>query len=158
MRSVVAVAVGAVLAVGGLAACSNSGEKGNQAAAEQVEGLPSDIPVAEGSVAPIVAEPGSNHWAFTVVVKDAAAQEAAVQSFVDAGYTEEGRSEYDGRTNVALTKGTVNVALALENDESGNPRVIYNIIDTSGAEVVLPEGVETGDADDAGESAEPSES
>ncbi|MDR3070544.1 MAG: hypothetical protein LBU38_06000 [Propionibacteriaceae bacterium] len=133
-RGIAVLAVAAVVALGGLAGCSTS----NPQVAEKVKGIPAGMPVVSGEVTPIAAEPEKSEWAFTVAVKDKAAAEAAVQAFVSAGYTEDGRSEFEERTNVALHKDTVNVSLALEPDGNGAFRVIYHILDTAGSAVAPP--------------------
>ncbi|GAA3589234.1 hypothetical protein GCM10022198_11350 [Klugiella xanthotipulae] len=90
------------------------------------EGLPASFPAAEGEVSNAVTT-GDNGWSFSVAVKDAAAQKAAVTRLTDNGYTVIGESEAGGITTYSLSNDTINATLVLSKP-ADDYLVVYNLV------------------------------
>lgn len=93
-------------------------------------GLPEGLPVAAGEVSNQVSVPDEGNWSFSVAVADAEAQQAAVTTMTDDGWTLVGENVGESQSTYALTKGTQNASVLLTSI-NGDPVVVYNLIDTA---------------------------
>jgi hypothetical protein len=128
LGTLIATVLGALLGLGVLTGCAVEDNPDRV----KISDLPTELPVAPGEVSPWVENVGAGQWAFSVKVGAEADQERAISNLQLAGFEVTGRSDFEGATNVSLTKGTIKATLKLTKAEDGSYLVIYNVLDTAG--------------------------
>ncbi|MFC4222474.1 hypothetical protein [Lysinibacter cavernae] len=105
--------LGGLLLAPALTGCTQDSDP-NYTAVDLPSAFPTTVPLADGTVF-AADKMGDTGWSASVLVDDAAAQDAVLQQLKDEGFTEQGSNESDAKARIfSLTDGTTAVTVVLK--------------------------------------------